>query len=132
MAPTSPLIERRPGARIAFELLPVRAIEPLRPQILADAAAERIIGAIALRRQTHHVPDLAVAAKQRAGFADPAFGQDGAGEIILVPAGLDQDDPTARQQPGLQVVLIGLARLTSDQLGIGVLATFDGIVDGVA
>jgi len=52
----------------------VRAIEPLRPQIIADRAAERIVGAIALRRQAHHLPDLAVAAKQRAGFARPAFG----------------------------------------------------------
>ena len=46
-----------------------------------------------------------------------------------MPAGLDQDDPTARQQPGLQVVLVGLARLAADLLGIGVLAAFDRIVD---
>ena len=66
--------------------------EPFWPQEVADLAAQRIVDTIGLGRDAQHAPRLAVAALDEAGLTPVILGQQASGEIVLVPAGLDQHD----------------------------------------
>jgi hypothetical protein len=54
------------------------------------------------------------------------LGDDATRKVILVPAGLDQDHPSARPESGQQVRFVPIPYLLARALGIGVLARADG------
>src|SRR5262249_43815110 len=89
------------------------------PQPFAWLTAKQITW-FGLGRQRHDFPTLA---------ASLHFRDDAAGEVVLVPAGLDQNDPSARFQPGHKVRFVPVPGFLARMLGIGVLARGDGVID---
>jgi hypothetical protein len=79
------------------------------PQPFAWLTAKQITW-LGLGRQRHDFPTLA---------ASLHFCDDAAGEVVLVPAGLDQDDPSARFQPGHKVRFVPVPGFLARMLGIG-------------
>src|SRR4030095_573847 len=80
-----------------------RLAEPLRPDTLADVPTKRIVRPVRQGRQAEHIPRLAVAGGDPAGAEIIVLRQDAAGQVIEVPAGLDQDNATARLHAGAHV-----------------------------
>jgi hypothetical protein len=75
--------------------------------ISPDLAAQRVGLRLALGLQAQHAPGVAVAAEDVARLARPVRRQDAAGHVVLVPAGVDDHHPAARDQAREQVVLVG-------------------------
>ena len=66
--------------------------EPLGPQPLATLTAERVVVHVALRLQADDVPALAVPRRDPAALTIPVLREDAAGDVVLVPPGLDDDN----------------------------------------
>jgi hypothetical protein len=107
----------------------VPRVEPFRPEIIARLAAQRIVGTFGLGREADHFPVLPVAATDRPALAGVVDRQDRAGQILFVPAGLDDDDRAARLQAGFHIVVEGIDGAAADHIGFRFLPALHRIID---
>lgn len=94
-------------------------VESFRPKRLPFAASDRVIR-LGDRGQADNIP--AVAAVSFSFFQS-------SGEIILVPACLDQHDRAFRFEPSVEVVCIPVPGVVAACFAFSLRATFDRIVD---
>jgi len=115
------LVERRPVARISTSNFKHLVGEPFRPQTLPRNSAERIfLAGDRDRRDRDDFPLLAA-----------VFGllEEAAGEVVIVPARADVEDPRARLQAWPEVRLVPVESVFSDRRTIGLRATLHWIVN---
>ena len=128
------LVETRPPPRgfrplgVLVELPVLRRVE-LRPKVLSQLAAERIVFALAFGLYVEDFPVEPVATTHHPRLTLVALRQDGASQIQLGPTRHDERHPRAGQQSGEQIVLVRVQRFLAYVLGVRFLAPGNRVVD---